>query len=278
MTSPSRADGLVRALVEQVGPRTLSRDVGDDRRCWDRRSRPGSVDDPPPKMNPGGPGSTATRLVGGPAAGSRKPSISSAGEVAELPGVSSWPATASWSRREERPTAEGAGRAGRREPARDRHVDDRPGDRELGERRAAAPPRGAQAGAADRAAPSPAGHATPGHPVADAAHGLDWSPPSAQLPAQERDKGVDRVRGHGDAERPGQVEQLVAAQRVAGVAEEALEQRELARRQIDGAAVDRHQSSGFVERDGPADAQNQRPAGAADARRASARSLAESSS
>ena len=70
---------------------------------------------------------------------------------------------------------------------------------------------------------------TLGHPVADAADRLD--PGGAHRPelaAQERDEGVDRVRGHRHAERPGHVEELVARQGVARVAQQALEQRELA--------------------------------------------------
>src|SRR5262249_18186492 len=74
--------------------------------------------------------------------------------------------------------------------------------------------------------------------VPHTADGLDLHPGVAELRAQVVDVGVDRVGRHRDAERPGVVEQLVAGQRLARVAHERLEQRELARAEIDVAAAD----------------------------------------
>ena len=74
-------------------------------------------------------------------------------------------------------------------------------------------------------------------------------PAAPSFVAQVVDVGVDRVRRHRHAERPGLVEQLVARQRLAGVAQEALEQRELARAQVDRAcrrAVTRRDVSSSV--------------------------------
>src|SRR6478609_4067330 len=77
-----------------------------------------------------------------------------------------------------------------------------------------------------------------GQTIAHAADGLDQLAGRTELVAQVVDVGIDRVRGHGHAERPGLVEQLVARQRLAGVAEEALEEGELARAEIDRLAVE----------------------------------------
>ena len=73
--------------------------------------------------------------------------------------------------------------------------------------------------------------------VPDAADRLDPRPLRPELRPEVVDVRVDRVRRDGDAERPGLVEELVAGQRLAGVPEEALEQRELARAQVDLAAA-----------------------------------------
>ena len=85
-----------------------------------------------------------------------------------------------------------------------------------------------------------------GQPVADAADRLDpRRTVRPELAPEERDECIDGVRRDGHAKRPGLVEQLVARQRVARVAEEALEERELARSQIDGppATVTRRRAS-----------------------------------
>src|SRR5262245_62881693 len=76
--------------------------------------------------------------------------------------------------------------------------------------------------------------------VPDAADGLDPRALRPELGPEVVDVGVDGVRGHGHAERPGLVEELVAGQRLAGMAEEALEQRELAGAEIDVAAARGH--------------------------------------
>ena len=78
--------------------------------------------------------------------------------------------------------------------------------------------------------------------------------------------------------RPGVVQQLVAAEDLAAVPEQALEQRELARAEVDPQPVDGHDPAGLVERDRPGD---QRPAAAPAPRaprRPSARTRADSSS
>ena len=75
--------------------------------------------------------------------------------------------------------------------------------------------------------------------VPHAADRLDPRPEVAELGPEVVDVGVDGVRRDRDAERPCLVEELVAGQRLAGVAEEALEQRELARAQVDVATAGR---------------------------------------
>src|SRR4249920_981399 len=88
-----------------------------------------------------------------------------------------------------------------------------------------------------------------GHPIADAANGLDQAARGAQLLAEVVDVGVDRIRGDGHAEWPGLVQELVARQGLARMAEEALEQRELAWGEIHGLAVEGHPSGGLVQGD-----------------------------
>src|SRR6478735_5867953 len=78
-----------------------------------------------------------------------------------------------------------------------------------------------------------------GQTIAHAAHGLDQLAGRAQLVAEVVDVGIDRVRCHGDAERPRLVEELVARQRLTRMAEEAFEKRELARAEVDRSAVER---------------------------------------
>ena len=72
-----------------------------------------------------------------------------------------------------------------------------------------------------------------GQTIAHAADGLDQPARRTELVAQVVDVGIDRVRRDRHAERPGLVEELVARQRLAGMAEQALEQRELARAEVD---------------------------------------------
>src|SRR5512143_1463093 len=64
--------------------------------------------------------------------------------------------------------------------------------------------------------------------IAHAADGLDQPPGGAELLAQVVDVRIHGIRGDRHAERPGLVEELVARQRLAGVPEQAFEQRELA--------------------------------------------------
>src|SRR6187549_3021141 len=73
--------------------------------------------------------------------------------------------------------------------------------------------------------------------VAHATYRPDHLAGIAQLVAQVVDIGVHRVRGHGHPERPRVVEQLVARERLVGMAQEALEQGELARRELHGSIV-----------------------------------------
>src|SRR6185503_200678 len=76
-----------------------------------------------------------------------------------------------------------------------------------------------------------------GQAIADATDRLDPAPGSAELGPEVVDVGVDRVGRDGNGERPGLIEELVAGERLAGVAQEALEQRELAGAEIDGLAL-----------------------------------------
>ena len=94
------------------------------------------------------------------------------------------------------------------------------------------------------------GAAHAGRPVAHAAHGLDRAAGDRpQLAPQEVDVRVDdRGRDLGVV-RPGVVEQLVAAEHPAAVAEQALEQGELARAEVDPQAVDGDDAGRLVELD-----------------------------
>src|SRR4051812_45767005 len=73
------------------------------------------------------------------------------------------------------------------------------------------------------------------------------------------DVGVDGVWRDRDTEWPRLVEELVAGQRLAGVAQEALEKRELAGAEVDGLAVDRDAAQRLVERDRAGDELRIRP-------------------
>src|SRR5689334_3343554 len=90
-----------------------------------------------------------------------------------------------------------------------------------------------------------------GEPIADAADRLDVAARGTELVSQVVDVGIDGVGGHGDTERPRLVEQLVARQRLPDVPQQALEQRELARTQIDDGPIDGDAPSGLVEDDRP---------------------------
>src|SRR4051794_25506962 len=69
--------------------------------------------------------------------------------------------------------------------------------------------------------------------IAHAANGLDQLAGRTEPVPEVVDIGVDRVRGHRDAERPGLVEELIAGQRLARMAKEALEEGELSRAEVD---------------------------------------------
>src|SRR6476620_10255965 len=88
-----------------------------------------------------------------------------------------------------------------------------------------------------------------GQTIAHAAHGFDQLAGRTELVTQVVDVGVDSVRRHGDAERPRLVKELVARQCLTRVAEEALEQRELARAEVDRLAVEGDPARHLVEHD-----------------------------
>src|SRR6476661_3046780 len=88
-----------------------------------------------------------------------------------------------------------------------------------------------------------------GQPVAHAAHRLDPAAGLAELGPQVVHVRVDSVRRHSHRERPRLVEQLVPCQRLAGMAQEAFEQRELARAEVDEAPLDGHAPAALIEGD-----------------------------
>src|SRR5689334_7046907 len=90
---------------------------------------------------------------------------------------------------------------------------------------------------------------TIGKPIAHAADRLDPAPCLAELRAQVMDIGVDRVRRDRHGEGPCLVQELVARQRLARMAQEALEQRELARAEIHRSTADGDPAASLVERD-----------------------------
>src|SRR3954469_863654 len=92
-----------------------------------------------------------------------------------------------------------------------------------------------------------------GQTIAHATYGLDQLAGRSELVAQVVDIGIDRVRRHRDAERPGLVEELIARQRLTGMAEETFEERELARTQVDQLSVEGHPPRGLIEHDRPDD-------------------------
>src|SRR5450759_2863648 len=102
-----------------------------------------------------------------------------------------------------------------------------------------------------------------GHPVADAADRLDPAAGVTELGPQVVDIGVDGIRGDRHAEGPRLVEQLVAAQALAGMPEEALQQGKLARAQLDRPTLDRHPAGLLAEPDRPDGDDRVGPAGAA---------------
>src|SRR5437660_5068402 len=89
--------------------------------------------------------------------------------------------------------------------------------------------------------------------IADATDGLDPVALRAELPPEVVDIGVHGVRRDGHAEGPGLVQQLVAAQRLARMAEERLQQRELARAEVDAGRTNGHRPGRLVEDDGAGD-------------------------
>src|SRR5262245_44921416 len=97
--------------------------------------------------------------------------------------------------------------------------------------------------------------------VPDAADRLDPRPDIAELRPQVVDVGVDGIRRARAAARPGLVEQLVTRQRLAGVAEEAFEEGELARAEVDLAAASGDPPGRFVEADRTDLQDRRRPAG-----------------
>src|SRR5688572_3066996 len=90
-----------------------------------------------------------------------------------------------------------------------------------------------------------------GEAVPLAANGLDEPAGRPELVAQVVDVRIDRVRGHRDAEGPSLVKQLVAREGLAGVPQQAFEQRELARAEVDACAFYRHAARRLIERDRP---------------------------
>src|SRR6266568_471081 len=94
-----------------------------------------------------------------------------------------------------------------------------------------------------------AGPASPsgiGHPIPDTTHGLDPTAGIAELRAQVVDVRVHGIRGNCDAERPGLIEELVSAQALARMTEQALEEGELPRAELDGLAVNGHPAGPLV--------------------------------
>src|SRR6185369_1265565 len=85
--------------------------------------------------------------------------------------------------------------------------------------------------------------------VPDPANRLDPVALAAKLGPEVMDVGVDGIRRDRDAERPRLIEELVPAEGLAGMAEQGLEEGELARAEIDGPIVDRDRAGRLVERD-----------------------------
>src|SRR6476620_6357567 len=104
---------------------------------------------------------------------------------------------------------------------------------------------------------STVGETTPSairQPIPDAADGLDEPARRSELGPQVMHVCIDGARCDRDAKRPGLVQQLIARQCLARVPEETLEERELARAEVDETIIHRHATSRFVEHD-RADAQ-----------------------
>src|SRR5690349_4584642 len=97
-------------------------------------------------------------------------------------------------------------------------------------------PSAARARSSAGSPPGPDPARTPSGIVQAVPHAPDGLDPVAlrpELRPEVVDVGIDRVGCHRDAERPGLVEELIAAEGLAGVAQERLQQRELARAQVD---------------------------------------------
>src|SRR4029079_85896 len=95
------------------------------------------------------------------------------------------------------------------------------------------------ASASARSRPDAAQPSRTVEPVPPAADGLDPVAFRAELGPEVMDISVDGVGRDGDAEGPGLVEELIAAQGLAGMAQQRFEQGELARAEVDRPVVDR---------------------------------------
>src|SRR5262249_41817849 len=99
--------------------------------------------------------------------------------------------------------------------------------------------------------------------VPDAADRLDPVALGPELGPEVVDVGVDGIGRDGDPERPRLVQQLVAAEGLAGVAKQRFEQRELAGTEITWPTMDRDRARRLVEADRAGDEPWLGPAGGA---------------
>src|SRR6185503_1725718 len=99
--------------------------------------------------------------------------------------------------------------------------------------------------------------------IPDAADRLDPIAFGPELGPEVVDVGVDGIGRDGDSERPGLIEQLIAAQGLAGVAEERFEKGELARAEIHRPIMDGDGPGCLVEGDRTRDQARLRAAGGA---------------